>query len=493
MGVQPARRQRRMNPVSEAEDPRVTVLMDPLDDVRVTVGLLECHDPVRGRVVVHPTPAPMDNHVFAHDLLAALGRPVSRLDDERLTGAKPAWAAAAAGILADQVQDLVVLRADRLTVGTWSRLLRLRRQTGHRLTLVCHRPQIPAAHAARLVGTEHQVLHDLSQVQVMHDRSSPTGDPEPSPVTGPNIRDLAPIAVRGVAHYRAEAFRTLDPAALARFDAAYRHGFDAACGWLSASEPEPARPSGRVAGPERVQSFLAQLVHQSPTRRHTLALLRGAQAGFFALGMRLTVPAADDLLHTLSGPGLNTVPVTAELVDRIRTGVPHPVLAAALAAILFTGTTPRALLYSHLTVGNDALRVVWKPSRPRTLTAVNATAPDSVTTAIFHIPRVARPLLMTAHHFAEHISPRSGRRPFTTTVMTKENVQAAAVDCRIILPDLPADLAATWQIRSTCTPVDAPAPHLNSPQGRELTSSGVVARGRPPSSPSHRANCVVAV
>src|SRR6478752_1719006 len=112
--------------------------MDPLDDVRVTVGLLECHDPVRGRVVVHPTPAPMDNNVFAHDLLAALGRPVSRLDDERLTGAKPAWAAAAAGILADQVQDLVVLRADRLTVGTWSRLLRLRRQTGHLLTLVCH-------------------------------------------------------------------------------------------------------------------------------------------------------------------------------------------------------------------------------------------------------------------------------------------------------------------------------------------------------------------
>lgn len=466
--------------------------MDPLDDVRVTVGLLECHDPGRGRVVVHPTPAPMDNHVFAHDLLAALGRPVSRLDDERLTAAKPAWAAAAAGILVDQVQDLVVLRADRLTVGTWSRLLRLRRQTGHRLTLVCHRPQIPAAHAARLVGTEHQVLHDLSQLQVMHDRSSPTGDPEPSPVTGPNVRDLTPIAVRG-AHHRAEAFRTLDPAAFTRFDAAHRHGFDAACGWLSASEPEPARFSMRPAGPELVQAFLAQLVHQSPTRRHTLALLRGAQNGFLAHGLRLTVPADDDLLHTLSGPGLNTAPVTAELVDRIRTGVAHPVLAAALAAILFTGMKPRALLYSHLTVGNDALRVVCKPSRPRTLTAVTATAPGSVITAIFHIPRVARPLLMAAHHFAEHISPRSSRRPFTTTVMTNENVQAAAVDCRIILPDLPADLAATWQIRSTCTPVDAPAPHLNSPQGRESTSNVVIARGRPPSSPSQRTNCVVAV
>ena len=74
----------------------VRILIDPRDDVRVTAGLLEQHDPTRGRVVVHPTPAPTRDHVFAHDLLVALGRPVNRLDAEHLTGSRPAWAAVTA-------------------------------------------------------------------------------------------------------------------------------------------------------------------------------------------------------------------------------------------------------------------------------------------------------------------------------------------------------------------------------------------------------------
>ena len=34
----------------------VRVLLDPGDDMQVSVGLLERHDPARGQVVVHPTP-----------------------------------------------------------------------------------------------------------------------------------------------------------------------------------------------------------------------------------------------------------------------------------------------------------------------------------------------------------------------------------------------------------------------------------------------------
>ena len=34
----------------------VRVLLDPGDDMQVSVGLLDSHDPARGRVVVHPTP-----------------------------------------------------------------------------------------------------------------------------------------------------------------------------------------------------------------------------------------------------------------------------------------------------------------------------------------------------------------------------------------------------------------------------------------------------
>jgi hypothetical protein len=62
----------------------VRILLDPGDDMQVTVGLLERHDPARGQVIVHPTPCASSPQAFAHDLLYALGRAVNRLDAERL-------------------------------------------------------------------------------------------------------------------------------------------------------------------------------------------------------------------------------------------------------------------------------------------------------------------------------------------------------------------------------------------------------------------------
>lgn len=64
--------------------------------------------------------------------------------------------------------------------------------------------------------------------------------------------------------------------------------------------------------PEQLQTILAELVHDSPTRRHTVTRLRGAQARFLAHGLLLTVPTPADLLGTLNGPGLNTVLVTSQ-------------------------------------------------------------------------------------------------------------------------------------------------------------------------------------
>src|SRR6478609_9152528 len=165
MGVQPTRRQRRITRrptvVDDDEDRAITILLDRQDDVRVTAGLLASHDPARGRVVVHPTPAPWGDHVFAHDLLAALGRPVNRFDDEHLSKAKAAWLAAAAWMLTEQIHDLVVLRADRLPASTWAWLLRVRQHAGLQLLLVCHLPQIPPDLVGVLAGSSHRVLHDL--------------------------------------------------------------------------------------------------------------------------------------------------------------------------------------------------------------------------------------------------------------------------------------------------------------------------------------------
>ena len=441
--------------------------MDPTDDVRVTAGLLASHNPRRGRVVVHPTPAPPRNHVFAHDLLAALGRPISRVDAEHLASAKPAWAAVAAWMLAEQIEDLVVLRADRLPARTWVRLLELRRQTGSRLLFVCHRTGLPNAPAAVLAGVDHQVFYDLPATLDVHDDLTSLGADRRQPAAKDEDDLPRCSAIPGVAHYRAEMFRRLDPAAFARVDAAYLHGFDAACGSLRG---HPA--SGLIGvGQEQLQSMLAEIVRDSPTRRHTVSRLRGAQAGFLAHGLLLTVPAAQDMLDVLSGPGLNTVPVTRWLVDRIRGAVAHPVIAAGLATTLFTGLRPPALLSSRLTVDDDAVRVIHRPTSSRRRPPPGtAGRPGSVITAIFPIPPAARPLLRAADHYTRYALPDT-RRLFTPAAMTTEQITAAATACRIVLPDQSADLVAAWQARSACAPIDAAAPHSQSCTHPDWTTS----------------------
>ena len=121
----------------------VRVLLDPEDDVQVSVGLLESHDPARGRVIVHPTPCTSSAQALAHDLLGALGRAVNRLDAEQLAG-PAAWRSVTAWMVTGQIKDLVVLRADRLSAAAWTRVLGLGQETGCRVLLVRHTRQIPA-------------------------------------------------------------------------------------------------------------------------------------------------------------------------------------------------------------------------------------------------------------------------------------------------------------------------------------------------------------
>jgi hypothetical protein len=90
--------------------------------MHVSVGLLESHDPARGRVIVHPTPGASSPQAFAHDLLGALGRAVNRLNAEQLAG-PAAGRAVTAWMVTDQIDDLVVLRADRLSAGAWTWVL----------------------------------------------------------------------------------------------------------------------------------------------------------------------------------------------------------------------------------------------------------------------------------------------------------------------------------------------------------------------------------
>ncbi|MDJ0336752.1 hypothetical protein [Cryobacterium sp. PH31-O1] len=449
----------------------------------MTVSLLEHHDPARGRIVVHPTPATSSPTAFVYDVLVALARPVTRLQAEHLTGEVRPWQAVAAWMVTDQVTDLIVLRADRLSDGTWNHLVGLCQHTGTRLMLVCHTRQVPESLGAVLTGIEHHVLTDLAQALAPHEPAHPPLISSEPQSDRPDTDHLPDLPAAGVAHFRAEAYRQLDAADFARVDAAYQHGHQTACDWLS--RPAPAET---WTGTEHVQLFLTGLVNDSPTRAHTLARLRGAQAGFWEHGLLLGIPPARDLMDVLSGPGLNTVPFSQDILQRIRTGVAHPMVAAGMATSLFTGISPQVMSYAtlaHQRPDLAALRLAWRPQiTKKAPNLITQTAPTVSTWAIFHVPVAARPLLRAAAAFAMQQHPATARqRLFEPPAATNKRIQAAADHCQIALPTQPPTLEATWQIRITCTQIDAPPVHTAAslPAGQPPTSRVLGQPSRPAS------------
>jgi len=227
----------------------IRVLLDPGDDMQVSVGLLERHDPARGHVVVHPTPGARSLQAFAHEVLGALGQAVNRLDAEQLAGPAVAWRAVTAWMVTGQTGELVVLRADRLRAGVWARLLELGRETGTRLLLVCHAPQIPAQLAAVLAGTGHQVVTGLPQV--LDSRSAyPHPRPWPDATAGAeaDAEDLPRFLHPHIRNYRTKAFDHLGPRRV-RPDGCRLPARPRGC--LPLAEHSPRTGAGRGQRPER--------------------------------------------------------------------------------------------------------------------------------------------------------------------------------------------------------------------------------------------------
>jgi hypothetical protein len=120
--------------------------------------------------------------------LGAQGRAVNRLGAERLAGPAQAWRAVTAWMAADQVQDLVVLRADRLSARVWALVLELGREAGCRVLLVCHTRQVPAHLDAALAGAGHQLLAGLPEALGRGARPHPGLCPDAAAGTG--VADL---------------------------------------------------------------------------------------------------------------------------------------------------------------------------------------------------------------------------------------------------------------------------------------------------------------
>ncbi|RPK32102.1 hypothetical protein [Streptomyces sp. ADI93-02] len=143
-----------------AAPPPIAVVLDPGDDAIHTHTALAAHHPPSGRITLHPGPGTTSETGLAHDLLAALGKP-PLLPGRFPAGRQPAWEAAAAWMTALPVTRLTVLRAHRLTVGRAMRLLQLHALTGVHLTLVCHRPHLPAALHQALRTADYSVTADF--------------------------------------------------------------------------------------------------------------------------------------------------------------------------------------------------------------------------------------------------------------------------------------------------------------------------------------------
>ncbi|MFI0736022.1 hypothetical protein ACH4S9_44665 [Streptomyces sp. NPDC021225] len=143
-----------------AAPPPVAVVIDPGDDAVHTHTALAAHHPPSGRITLHPGPGTTSETGLAHDLLAALGKP-PLLPGRFPAGRQPAWEAAAAWMTALPVNRLTVLRAHRLTARRTMSLLQLRALTGIHLTLVCHRPHLPAALHQALERADYAITADF--------------------------------------------------------------------------------------------------------------------------------------------------------------------------------------------------------------------------------------------------------------------------------------------------------------------------------------------
>ncbi|RRQ26220.1 hypothetical protein DK926_19705 [Rhodococcus sp. Eu-32] len=378
------------------------MLLDRVDDARLTRTLLGAHDLAAAVVVVHPTPGAAAAVTLAQDLLAALGHRLDPTGARGVTGPESAWRAVEAWICGDDIEHLIVLRSQLLTPDQRARLFQLHRDTGVHLVLVWHGlhrlpPHFDAA------GMDLYVTDDLAAVT---SRLGSMRRPHPPPSSP--TRALTTVPDSAGHTFLADAARLLPPAEYLRVAGVYRQAFETTTHRMAAGRGAPDLPTQLLAwlpaprthlrarygvanpGSARrwhaavgLARFLGGLVVDSPGRADTVTRLRGAQAAFKRYGLELALPPH---LNYMVGVGLTSIPVTEQLVARIRERIANPVRAAALATILFTGATYRELTYlPQDTVVGDTM--VFRTTR------VVAHPTDL---GVWVIPASIRPLLRAA-------------------------------------------------------------------------------------------------
>jgi hypothetical protein len=295
------------------------VLADPGDSPGCVAGLSARHDLGRGVAVCLPQPGPGAATALAGDLLIALGKFPGALAAEHLS--RRGHQLAGLWLRAEQVQDLVVLRADRLPARCWTTLAALTADAGTRLWLVVHRAAAAPGQLAALApaaGRPPPVLRPWRAALAF------LPDPGPDNSGGPAFPAVPDVEFP---LFRAAARRLLDPAAFAYVDAVYLDTYAraGACAGL-------LRGRGTAASVgERAAAVFQQLTIDAASAGEVLTRVRAAQAGLLAQGLFLDLDLPAARAWKNSQPCLDDVTVT-----RLR-GLADPAAAAAVTLTRATG------------------------------------------------------------------------------------------------------------------------------------------------------------
>ncbi|MFD7498011.1 hypothetical protein ACFV8T_37665 [Streptomyces sp. NPDC059832] len=446
-----------------ASAPPVTLLLDSSDDHAVHHAAHQRTHPSSGCITTDPTPHTNSLAYLALDLLRAMGRDsFARPDAERMS-TDAAWRAVTCWTLTTGIKEAIVLRAHHLTPERLGRLATWRTETGIHLILIGHTPT-PADEQRlreRLINAELAGLPAVRGTDaIVNAIGPPATRRHHSPPPPDHVHPLPDLPRSDAATFLPECRRSLNKADFAHADGQYQAGYAAARTWLARSA-SVSTPPAENTGPdettawqdmEGLRLFLARLTVSSPSPQHTLARVRGAQAGFLSRALLLDIP---DNLAERGGPGITTVPITPRVAHTLATHLPNPLRAAAVAALLFTGTAPSLLAMTQIaSVDENATRLaidrdsrvhIGMPPGPRHMYA---------------IPPRARPLFTAALQFRRR-TPRTADHLglFANCFGTPDRFDCLIRDAGLDIPTArhlhPEE---DWHTAAHCRHLDIPAP-----------------------------------
>jgi hypothetical protein len=450
--------------------PPVRLLLDNDDDHAIHRSAYQWANPAQGRITIDPTPHTTSPAYLALDVLRAMGRDgFLRPEAERMS-TDPAWRAVTCWTLAcGGLDEVIMLRAHRLTTERLRRLAAWRADTGIRLTLLAHTPE--QTDLQRLL--EHLTAAELVDVTTVRGTAAVLEAIGPAATgrrTGPPPHDhahqLPTLPRSGVAAFRADCWRRQNATDFAHTDGQYRAGYAAARTWLTRTLPlqptppevtedadHPVEPTPfTLQETEAARLFLARLTLSSPSAAHTVARVRGAQAAFLSRSLLLNVP---DDLASCAGPGLTTVPLTPRTVHTITVRLPNPLRAAAIAALLFTGTDTSLLSMTQI-AGVDKDGTTVAIDRDSRINIGEEPGPRH----LYAIPPRARPLLRAAVEFRRR-TPRTADNHglFANCFGTAPRFEALIADAGIPVPAVVHPHSEDdWHTAARCWHLHTPAP-----------------------------------